>query len=65
MLGNELGLEGAEAVTGNFYRQFAELPFERLPALPVARIAGRILYRLILAVAEMVGHLRFQRLLDQ
>jgi hypothetical protein len=54
VFGNQLRLEGAVAVTGNFYRQFAELPFERLPALPVARIAGRVLYRLILLPGRML-----------
>ena len=65
VLRDQLWLEGAMAVTRNFDGQFAELALQGLLALAVAGIAGRILHRLILAMAEVVGHLRFQRLLDQ
>lgn len=41
------------------------LPLSVSPALPVARITGRVLHWLVLAVAEIVGHLRFQHFLDQ
>ncbi|KXB32585.1 hypothetical protein AT959_02580 [Dechloromonas denitrificans] len=65
VLRNQLRLERAVAITGNLNGQFAELTLQGLPALAVAGVAGRILHRLILAMAEVVGHLRFQRLLDQ
>jgi hypothetical protein len=65
VLRDQLRLERAVAVTRNINRQFAELALQGLLALAIAGIAGGVLYRLILAMAKVVSHLRFQRLLDQ
>ncbi len=65
MLGDELRLEGAVPMAGNLDRQFAEAPFQRLPAFAVAGVAGRIGDRLMLGVAQVLGHLGLQRRLHQ
>src|SRR5690606_12934758 len=65
VLGDDLRLETAVAVTGHFNRHLTELAFERLLALAVAGVAGGIGYRLVAGVAKVFGHLRVQRSLDQ
>ena len=65
VLGDELRLECAVSVAGNLDRQFAEVPFQRLPAFAIAGIAGRIGDRFILGVAQVLGHFRFKRALHQ
>jgi len=49
----------------NLYRQFAKLALQRLTALAVAGVACGVLDGFVLAVAKVIGHLGFQRLLDQ
>ena len=65
MLGNQLRLEGALAVSGHLNRQFVKLTLQGLPALAVAGVSGQILDRLILAMTEVIGHLGFQCFLNQ
>ena len=62
---DELGFKATLPVAGNLDRQFAEAPFQRLPAFAVAGVAGRIGDRLMLGVAEVLGHVRFQRTLHR
>ena len=65
VLGDELRLECAVPVAGNLDRQFAEVSFQGLVAFAVAGVAGRIGDRLMLGVAQLLGHFRFQRTLHQ
>ena len=65
VLGDQLRLEGAVPVAGNFNRQMAEVAFERLLALAVAGVASSVGDQFVLAVAEMLGQFGIERLLDQ
>ena len=61
VLGDELRLEAAIAVTGYFDRQFAELALERFAALTVAGVACGVVDRLVLGVTGVRFHLGIQR----
>jgi hypothetical protein len=61
----ELWFEGAVAVSGYLNGQLAKFALEGLLALAVAGVAGTILDRFVLAVAEVIGHFGFEGFLDQ
>ena len=65
MLGDQLRLKGAVTISGTLNQQLAKLTLQGLLAFAITGVAGQILYRLVLAVAELIGHLGFQRFLDQ
>lgn len=64
VLGNQLGLEGALTVAGSFDGLLAEFPFESLSAFAVTGVAAGIGYCLMAFVAQMLGQLGLQRLVD-
>ena len=55
VLGDELGLKAAVAVTGHRDRQFAEIALERLLALAVTGVASYIGDGLVTLVTEVFG----------
>jgi hypothetical protein len=57
MLGQDLGLETAVAVARNGDFDFSELTLDGFPALAVAAIAAAASFRLMFAIAEMIGQL--------
>jgi hypothetical protein len=56
-LGNQLRLECAVTVAGDFDRQFAKLFLQSLAALAISHDASRIIDRLALAMTEVLAHL--------
>src|SRR5580658_4366556 len=59
-LGYDLGIERGSAVARSFQLQFAKLPLQCLLAVSVARVAPVVTRRVVLLVAQMIGHLRLQ-----
>src|SRR5574340_194211 len=64
MLRDQLRLKRTLAIARNLNRQFPKLALEGLLALAIAGIAGLVLHRLVLAVTQMLGHLRLQGAFD-
>jgi len=62
VLGDELGLKAAVAVTGHFDGKLAKLALEGLLALAVAGVAAGVGHGLMALVAEVLGQLCVQRL---
>jgi len=65
VFGDDLRLEGAVAIAWNFNRQLAKVALQRLFALAVAGVAGRIGDGLMFVVTEVFGHFGFEGFLDQ
>ena len=65
MLRDQLRLEASLPVAGNLDRQLAKITLQRLLALAVAGVAGGVGHRLVLAMSQVLGHLRIERTLDQ
>ena len=65
VLRDQLRLKGAVAVTRDFDRQFAELSLQVFLLLPLRVLPAGFSTGSFFPWPRMVGHLRFQRLLDQ
>ena len=63
VLGDELRLEAAVAVSGHLDRQFAEIAYEGLLAFAVAGVATGVGNCLVALVTQVFGQLGVQRLL--
>src|ERR1019366_8093971 len=59
-LGYDLGIERGPAVARSFQLQFAKLTLQCLLAVSVARVAPVVARRVVLFVAQMIGHLGLQ-----
>ncbi|OAI29296.1 hypothetical protein A1356_04110 [Methylomonas koyamae] len=55
----------AVTITGDFNRHFTKIASQCLTALAIVGITAGIDDKLMLAVAEMLGHFSYQRPLDQ
>jgi|GEM_PF-3433242 len=60
VLGDDLRLEAAVAVAGDFNRQFAEFALQRLPGFAVTGVARGVGNRLVPGVAQVSGHFGFE-----
>lgn len=65
LLGHHLRLEQRLAVTRNGQRQLAEIALEGFVAVTVTGITASVDDRSTLAMPQVLGHLGFQRTLDQ
>ncbi|MCY1451775.1 hypothetical protein D9M71_686570 [compost metagenome] len=65
LLGHQLRLEQRLAVTRDGQRQFAEIALEGFVAVTVTGITAGVDDRSTLAMPQVLGHLGFQRTLDQ
>src|SRR5512137_383905 len=61
MLGDEQRLKSPLPITRDIQRQFAKVPFDRLAAFAIARIAALIGDRIMASMAEMVGQFGLHR----
>jgi len=59
-LGHDLRFEGGLAVAGRLQLQLAEVAVQVFAAFSVARVAPMVAGRVVLLVAQMIGHLGFQ-----
>jgi hypothetical protein len=65
VLGNQMGLEAAVAVTGHLNGQLTEIALERLLALAVAGVTAHIGNGFVALVAQVLSELGVQCPLDQ
>src|SRR5947209_2138344 len=65
MFADNLRLERAVAVPRRLQFDLAEISLQLLLALPIARVAAVMTRRIVLLIAEMLGHLRLHGTLQQ
>jgi hypothetical protein len=65
VLGDDLRLECASAVAGDFNGQFTEVTLESFLAAPVAGVTGLVGHQFILAMTQVVSQLGLQRAFNQ
>jgi hypothetical protein len=65
VLGDDLRLERASAVAGDFNGQFTKVAFEGFLAASVAGVAGLVGHQFILAMTQVVSHFGLQRAFNQ